>query len=481
MAKIDGTSSKNGYGFYAELTERIPSDYLITNKTIVDYNVYVKNNGTRFNSNNWSKWANIDSGNIFSQTGQNIASNSVGFTDALCIISGSKEIEHNIDGSKTITFEACIEKSSYGSYDPGRCYLSGTFTLTNIPRTSSVSATSGNIEEAISVSINRASNSFTHNLYYSFGSLKDVLIASGVATGYTWTLPTDLYTQIPNASYGIGTITCNTYNGSTYIGQKVCSFTAYASEARCKPNISMTVEDTNTSSIALTGNKNILIKYVSNAKVTLGVSGRNSASIKSNSIYCGNGKTIGGTSTTFNGVDSNYFKGTTTDSRGYSNSIEKTLEMIPYVKLTLNTNVYRPNQTGSEVRVKLNGNYFKGSFGAVTNTLSLKYRKREMKGTWSDYITLNPTINANNTYTLDVSLGTDFDYKSSYDFEFIVTDKVGTFPSNESIAHGIPIHAMFEKFFEYWGVKSFEISDDGTLVINGNIKISGSNKLLKNL
>ena len=86
------------------------------------------------------------------------------------------------------------------------------------------------------------------------------------------------------------------------------------------------------------------------------------------------------------------------------------------------------------------------------------------------------------TYKIEASLGTDFDYKKSYKFEFVVEDKVNKVSIEKPLSRGIPIHAMFEKFFEYWGIKSFEISEDGsTLILNGNIKISGSNKLLKDL
>ena len=191
----------------------------------------------------------------------------------------------------------------------------------------------------------------------------------------------------------------------------------------------------------------------------------------------------GGTSVTFNNTDSNYFKGNTIDTRGYSNSIEKSLEMINYIILTLNVTVFRPLQTGNEIKAFITGNYFNGSFGSKSNAINLKYRYCENGQSYSEkYTSLSPTLNNDGTYKIEVSLGTSFDYKKSYKFEFVVEDKINRVSVEKSLSRGIPIHAMFEKFFEYWGIKSFEVSEDGSiLILNGNIKISGSNKLLKDL
>lgn len=482
--RITGSSSKNGYLWYADIEEKLEDNYLETNKSKINYVVYIQNQNKRFSTNGWTKKTSINDTAVWEETNANITTTLVGFTDAVGIMHGSKEIEHSADGSAKIRFEAFIEKSSYGSFDPGRCYLSDTIPLTTIPRASSVTATSGNIEENIIININRASNSFKHTLFYSFGGLSGIVFAEDITDiSYQWQLPTELYSQIPNSQYGTGTITCITKSNGNEIGRKTCSFTAYANQSKCRPDISMTVADTSEKAIALTGNNQKLIRFVSNPKVTLGVSGRNSASIKSSSVYCGNGQTVAGTSVVFYNTDSNYFKGNTTDTRGYSNSIEKSLEMINYIILTLNPTVFRPLQTGNEIKGLITGNYFNGSFGSESNTISLKYRYCENGQSYSEnYTELNPTLNSDGTYKIETSLGTGFDYKKSYKFEFVVEDKISRISIEKMLSRGIPIHAMFEKFFEYWGIKSFEVSEDGsTLILNGNIKISGSNKLLKDL
>ena len=47
-----------------------------------------------------------------------------------------------------------------------------------------------------------------------------------MTTGYDWLVPESLAAQIPNAASGKGTLTCETYSGSTCIGTKSVTFTA---------------------------------------------------------------------------------------------------------------------------------------------------------------------------------------------------------------------------------------------------------------
>lgn len=362
----------------------------------------------------------------------------------------------------------------------GDASASGSLTLDRIPRTSSVTCTDGYIESSVSININRASDSFTHTLRYAFGSLSGT-IATGVGTSYGWTLPTSFYAQIPNSKSGVGTIYCDTYSGSTLIGTSSCNFTAYTDESKCKPTVTATIVDSNSTTVALTGDNNKLVKFVSNAKITINATAKNSSSITSRKVACGDGKSGSGTEVTLNKVESGNFTVSATDSRGYTTSITISKTLINYVNLTLNPTFYRPEPTTGEVKLQLSGNYFNGSFGSTNNSLTVKYRYKESGGTYKDYKTVTVAI-ANNTYSLNLSLGTGFDYQKSYDFEIVVTDKLNTVTKTAHVSEGIPMLALFKAFIEMFGITAFQISEDGTtLIINGDIKISGSNKLLKNL
>ena len=90
------------------------------------------------------------------------------------IASGSLKISHNADGTKS--FKLSCEAGVY-SYAVN-VSASGTHTLNTIPRASSVSATSVNIGSATTISISRASSSFTHTLSYTFGSAKGTRLES---------------------------------------------------------------------------------------------------------------------------------------------------------------------------------------------------------------------------------------------------------------------------------------------------------------
>lgn len=380
------------------------------------------------------------------------------------LVTWTGNVGHNDDGSLNLTVGFSID-SGYA----GHCENSTGWQLTTIPRASQPSATSGNIEENIVIYTNRKSSSFTHTLTYSFGSLSGT-IATGVGDSTTWTLPSTFYAQIPNAKSGTGTITCTTYNGSTQIGSaKTCSFTAYASETRCKPTITLNVTDMNSTCTNLTGSNKKLIKFFSTPAVTLTATRKNSATIKTTSILCGDGKSASSTSSftyTFYEVESAYFKGNVTDSRGYQNSVEATgLTIVNYIKLTLNpVELYRPVQTGSQIKIKGSGNYFNGNFGSTNNTLTFKYRYREYgSSTWGSYTTVTPTI-SNNTYSFDVLVGNSFDYRKQYEFQFVANDKLMSTTLEEVSKPGIPLMWLGKNYMEFDGKKGFDWEDDNLTI-----------------
>lgn len=145
---INGTVSKNNYEFYVELSESWSSDYSQTNKTTVSYAVYIKNHGTRTNSGHWTFSASYDGVSLYNATEQSVVTNDVSADGGVKqLFSGSFDVTHNDNGSKTIAFSASITKSSPTSYDPGNCYISGNYVLTNIPRYATVTSSYSNVTE----------------------------------------------------------------------------------------------------------------------------------------------------------------------------------------------------------------------------------------------------------------------------------------------------------------------------------------------
>ena len=359
------------------------------------------------------------------------------------------KIAHTPDGSKSFT----ISGFSGWIYASGTTYASSqTFTLPTIPRASSVSCSTANIGSNATITINRASTSFTHTLTYSFGSLSGTIATKTSSTNISWTIPTTFYGQIPNSKSGTGTITCDTYSGSTLIGSKSTSFTATVSESASKPTLSPTVSDSNSATTALTGNSSKFIKYYSNASVATGAQARNSATLKSQKITCG-AKSITSASGTINAVESGSFTFSATDSRGYTTTQTVNKTLIEYIKLTCSLNAGAPTTAGVAT-LKISGNYWDGTFGKVANTLTVQYRYKSQGGSYGSWTTVSAT-KSNNTYNATATIS-GLNYQTTYVFQARAIDKLATINTDEQARRTTPI-------FD-WSKNDFNVN--GTLKIN---------------
>ena len=386
----------------------------------------------------------------------------ISYNSNTLMVSGDAEITHNDNGSKTITISVSGDTSNL-DID----LQSGQAVLTTIPRKSSVFAGEGTIGSNLQITISRASNTFTHKLLYSFGSLTGV-IAENIGESYPWEVPTSFYTQIPNNRAGTGIITCETYSGGTLIGSTQTQFTAKCNESQCKPNLNVGLADINevTSTLTGSGNPNIvLVDYQSQAQLTLSYSAKNSSSIKSIQI---NNNTYNPSSQTssvivLNNTPFNEIRVIVTDTRDYSNEflcqcfneeIAGYYKRIEYVNLSINAITSRSSQIADDMFVKIDGNYFKGNFNDTTpNILALTWKVREKNGTWTNGATvLTPTISkTENKYSLantelvnPLSEDGTWDYQKIYEFEFTATDKLLSVVSSDARPKGQPNFAIFK-------------------------------------
>ena len=367
------------------------------------------------------------------------------------------KIAHTPDGSKSFT----ISGFSGWIYASGNTYASSqTFTLPTIPRASSVSCSTANIGSNATITINRASSSFTHTLTYSFGSLSGTIATKTSSTNISWTIPTTFYGQIPNSKSGTGTITCDTYSGSTLIGSKSTSFTATVSESASKPTLSPTAVDSNSATTALTGNNSKFIKYYSNASVATGAQARNSATLKSQKITCG-AKSLTSASGTINAVESGSFTFSATDSRGYTTTQTLNKTLIEYIKLTCSLNAGAPTTAGVAT-LKISGNYWDGTFGKVANTLTVQYRYKAQGGSYGSWTTVSAT-KSNNTYNATATIS-GLNYQTTYVFQARAVDKLATINTDEQARRTTPI-------FD-WSKNDFNVNGDFT--VNGEATITGA-------
>lgn len=331
--------------------------------------------------------------------------------------SGTTRIYHNSDGTKSFSASAGGAFFYYGSYNTTG---SGTWDLPTIPRASSVSGGSGDIGSATTINISRASNSFTHTLEYSFGSLTGT-IATGVATSYKWTIPTSFYAQIPNSNSGTGTITCKTYNGSTLVGTKTVSFTAKVTNSNPTFSASnLSYADTNTTVTAITKNNQHIVQNKSNLKVTYtSATGKNSATITKYTFVL-NGVTKTSTSAggtidfgVINSASNLTLTVTVQDSRGNTTKATKTITMLPHSNPSAIVTLSRLNNYEDESYLTVDG-----SIASVNskNTMTIKYRYKVSGGSYGAFTTIGD--NVKQILSLDKN--------KVYIFNVVVTDAFGS-------------------------------------------------------
>lgn len=387
-------------------------------------------------------------------------------------------VEHNEDGKKTVSCSASI--SSSGTYSPGNFSMSGELELTTIPRASKAFATNADIGSSSTITINKASSSFTHTLEYSFEGLTGTIIEKTSQESVGWEVPKSFFQKIPESQDGTVTITCKTYSGNTLIGTSQTTMTAKvptSGENSSMPIIeSATAVDTNPDTIELTGNSSRLVKYFS--KVRLNATGRclDYAGLKvfrEMSIY-----ELTSTTTESNGItqieatklyDSftkDYFRLNLVDTRGLI-SQEKILNeengdfvIVPYIPLTMKADIERQSETSNSIKMNFTGNFYNGYFDENNtnfNNLTIKWRyKLTDIGSWitegADDTTNgwhNLTLNTDfkydegkNSYQSngDIVISDLFDYQKKYTVEINYSDELSSYSVQKPLPEGTPNH-----------------------------------------
>lgn len=312
---------------------------------------------------------------------------------------------------------------------------------------SEISCSTTYIGEYANIVIDKWETFFTTTITYEFGSLTGTVIENTSNTAIQWLVPGFFLSEFgPAATKGVCKLTAFTYDGDKLIGSRTFEFNILMDSNASGPLFEPKVEDTNASTIALTGNKNALIKYFSNAKVWAGAVGQSGATIVQETATNG-GKTYSTLPATFSKVESPAFDFTATDSRQFTTRTRYMAPWVEYSKLSCNLTATTPNVAGDAI-LSIEGNYFNGTFGAVANTLVVKYRMRSENESFGNWITLSPKINSSN-YSIDIEL-TGLDYKTLYYAEAYAEDKLISINSNVVSLIGKPV-------FD-WNNESFHIT-----------------------
>lgn len=489
-------SSGYGYTLSTNFSEQaLTDDQISRNVTKIDAGGKLKANGTYWSTSNYPSslvlYWHDNKNNEDIEVGRNEFYGMSSTSDSKSV-SASFEVEHNDDGTLSGYIWVQFNKGSTTSiYAPSSGTAKTDLTaLTTIPRATKIANQTGTIGQLLTINWTKAVSEFRHKLTYSFGDIEDEVLGENLADSYTWEIPDNLYQYFTESPSAKGTLKLTTYNGDTQIGStQKAELTINANQNLAEPVIEdINLKDINSATVALTGDNTTFVLNKSNIFLTLSFNTRKFATIKSLSV---NGQNINidelgtgqqsqdgtmsyGLQYEYGVLTGNTIIFTITDTRGFTIIHTLTIAdsvIINYIPLDAVVNFKRVAPTSGEVGLEFNGAYFNGSFGEVSNDLTISYKYKKTNETdYSTELTLtkdtdykisgNTYYSGNSSSKQQIVLAPTFDYKSQYDLQLTIKDKLTTLPViNVIITKGIPIM--------WWNGEK--------VVVNGDLYIADEN------
>lgn len=290
---------------------------------------------------------------------------------------------------------------------------------------------------------------------------------------YEWDLTnfkTTMFDNTPNSNESQIKIICGTtINSKEYTNE----YLGKAFVTNSNPVLStFTFANTDSKSVSMLGNTTTMITYYGNLRVSLTqeqkATPKNSSTISYYNVSVTDPdkttilkKIEESSSTLF--LDFGAFSQSGTvkinieavDSRGnISNLISKSFQVYLYHNPSIDLNLSRVNNFEKETSLVINGYISRVYTSSNRNSLqSLKYRYRIQNGSWTSYATISPSSSVSgNDFKILYSnaLFITLDNQKSYDFEFVITDKMQSITYVTSVGQGSPL---------------MTVSDNGTVLI----------------
>lgn len=377
------------------------------------------------------------------------------------LVSGGFWAPHNADGTGSATVGSYYS-SGYGNMPYGEF----TLTLTKIARASqpSINTYPNNSPDitagvACTIHMNKHAN-FTHKVSYLFGN-RTAVIATGVVDNCSWTPPTYLLDQIKDAIVGVGLISVETYSGSTKIGEtKGCNFNLHL-PSNSEPTVgAITLTEQHAGVKAK--NPNVTVQQISKKLVSVPVSAKYSASIKT--VTC-DGVTLSNNNGTYTGYISNKsngtYKVTVTDSRGLQSSNTATQTFYEYAKPFITAILKRESETSAKGTLSVSGSYST----ILSNTLSMTIQRNDDTYSTSVYPSLsNGNISYSKSYT-------DLNYVQSFTVKVKATDGFGESVEVTAVL-GVGQYALWMGKYNVKVGGKLNVGSD--LTVGGSANINGS-------
>lgn len=378
------------------------------------------------------------------------------------IFSRTVTITHNTNGTKELSCSASFTTG----ISSGTVTDTLTKTLSVIPRAAEVTAVSNfNDEENPTITYSNPAGWALEAAIYTSNASSAIASYRSIGTSksgtYTFTLTDAERTRLRSAVTSGTTGKVRFYIRRPYAdeGYQTDYITKSFSLIDAMPTVRASVTDTNTATTALTGNSNALVRYHSNAKLTITATAKKGATIQDIQTKQGTVKT--GSTPTFNAIESNQFAFTVIDSR--NNVTKLTLGFNPYYEYIKPTSNLKLSllSTNGDLDFTINGHYWDDTFGKVANSLSVQYRYKADDGEYTDWIDADYTI-TDNKYTSYVSIS-GLNYLSVYTFQARAKDALNDVLSAEKVTTAVPV-------FD-WSKDDFNFNVNVNL--KNNIKING--------
>lgn len=363
-------------------------------------------------------------------------------------------VYHENDGSRTIKLTFSFNGLLSQYYPIGS--ISQKIELPKINRSSTTLATDFDIGSSISLEVTRYNDAYTHTVVANIGEYSKTILEKSSELKKLAELDADsLYAETSDSDEGIITLTTTTYNGDDVVGTTT-------STVKCRvKNSNPTVDNvaiTDTSAIV---SSNVIVRYLSTARLIITASAKNGASITGYNV------TVDATtkSSTSNEIDigtvtNNEFKVQAVDTRKNTSEIGTyaAANFIPYeLPAISNIELVRTSEELNQAKAIIQGRWYAENINGSANKLRLSFRyKKSTEETWSDYINISNSI-TENEFNIETPLEItgEFDVNSVYNIEVRATDDLTHGELTGTLPKAIPLTDHWE---DHDGVQHYNIN-----------------------
>lgn len=468
-----GSFNTSGYdGRYLRFEWSVASQSTSSNSTKINWSL----KGAGGSTTNWYMSGpfkvQIDGNTVYSSNTR------IRLYNGTTVADGTYTLNHNSAGKKS--FSAYAEAAIWSF--AVNCSGSGNWSLPDIARaaviksapdfndtqnpTVTYSNPAGTAVSTLQIAIVNPSNEST-----VYAAYRDI---SKTGTSYTFNL-----TQAERQKFYNATINSKTLRVRFKIKTVIGGTTLYSNADKtltmvdCYPTFNAAYLDTKSSTVAATGNNQLIVRNNSTIQVNV----TNAATYKGATLKTASATVLGTTTTvnitnwsatlnigTVDTAQSFDMPVTVTDSRGYTATIKLRVQVLNWTAPTAIITIQRHNNYYSETDLKVDASY---ASDIKNNVLSIRARyKKTSDSTWSDYITLQDNV------TQQITLDNTY----AWDVQIVVSDNFGSKTYNQVLNRGMPL-AFFDDKKSSVAINGFPDYDEslevfGRLFVNNEDIVS---------